>query len=216
MARTKQPFECQSNNPSPLRSDLQRPASLACAVATAVLAACGSGSSTDSSMPPAAVSRAAQTHAASAALNAQAAPVTPAAAGVPAQPASTAGVGRTVVVKASGTPANGGAPLMSVLVDGKLLQPGSVDVGNKPADYRFTSDTDIPVGAVVTVRFENDAMWTNPATGEVQDRNLFVDSIKVGDRLTPATSPEVVLLREELGGLYRGALRATAGQRGLY
>ena len=98
--------------------------------------------------------------------------------------ASTSGASLTV--RARGTMAGGVGPTLQVLVDGTSA--GSVEV--KATDY---SDLVFPLRSAVTPGARIDVVFTNDGTANGQDRNLYVDSVKVNGATLRPTDAGVTL-----------------------
>ena len=91
----------------------------------------------------------------------------------------------SIVVRASGSLAANVGPLMQLRVNGVIM--GTAEVrSSSAADYVFATPR-IPAGSKIDLAFVNDA-WING-----QDRNLFIQYLKVGNATLVPTAPTVQL-----------------------
>jgi hypothetical protein len=88
----------------------------------------------------------------------------------------------TVTVKAKGTLAANVGPIMELRVDGKSY--GRIEV--RTTDYSDFVFQNVPSGNLVDVAYINDIVTNG------QDRNLYIQSIKVGGTTLPSTNSNVV------------------------
>jgi hypothetical protein len=92
-----------------------------------------------------------------------------------------------ITVRARGSLAQNGGPVMMLRIDGLLI--GQTEVRSASyVDYKFPTGH-VPAGAKIEVVFNNDYMVNG------QDRNLFVESIAVDGAKVAATAPGVVFDR---------------------
>ena len=112
-----------------------------------------------------------------------------------------------LTVRAHGSLAGNVGPLMQVWVDGALIN--TVEVrATEPTDYRFTVP---PLRAGSKV----DVVFTNDATINGADRNLYVAYLIAGDTYVLPTSPAAVIDRGVGTAAFDG-IDVQAGQGGVY
>ncbi len=119
-------------------------------------------------------------------------------------PAPPAPFTTEIVVTAWGTSANGTPPHFKLLVDDKVVGDAWVNAAS-PADYTFTVNVDPDEAHKIQIHYDNDA------TVNGQDRNLFVQGIRIDGQTIEATSPLASYDKGPVDGKY-----VVAGQEGLF
>ena len=116
---------------------------------------------------------------------------------VEASPTAVAAAPTGLLVRARGTPAGGVGPLMTVRVNGVVI--GSSSVSSRQwADHRFSLPS-LPAGARVDVVFSNDA------TVNGEDRNLFVAYLQFGSQAVMPTPANASIDRGAGNAAFDGA-----------